>query len=283
MAFLEGLWMLGASFFGTLFMFITYFHPAFSLNEIFFFSIVFSVLSSSWLGFIVQGFWFNEQGIIIVNACFTFLLILYAKSAIKKLKMAIENFRFITASSSMKTHSSPYVEMFKEYVRNGNGLLFHVFAFLCFLMFYILFDHHSLSIHEDGASYSGGGCWGDIAFHLDIISSFLYGPNQNFKPWALANPIFSGTTLQYTLLPDYHSAMLIKGGFSVRHAFFGPGVAMAWAICCLLYYYTFRFTEGSKGAQLQSLRSPPDYYSSFFTPLYLFVGFLFFSFFLLSF
>ncbi len=248
--------MLGASFLGTLFLFITWFHPAFSLNEVFFFSIVFSILSSSWIGFIVQGFWyneFNEQGIIISNAFFTVLVLLYAKSAYKKIKMSIENFRFITAAStnaaymSGKGSNSPYAEMFREYVRNGNGLMFHIFALLCFTMFYILFDHHSLSIGEDGASYSGGGCWGDIAFHLDIISSFLYGPNMHFKPWALSNPIYSGTTLQYTLLPDYHSAMLIKGGFSVRHAFFGPGVLMSWSICCLLYFYTFRFTEGSKG------------------------------------
>ncbi|ELR19176.1 uncharacterized protein ACA1_032000 [Acanthamoeba castellanii str. Neff] len=257
MAYLEGLWMLGASFLGTLFLFITWFHPAFSLNEVFFFSIVFSILSSSWIGFIVQGFWyneFNEQGIIISNAFFTVLVLLYAKSAYKKIKMSIENFRFITAAStnaaymSGKGSNSPYAEMFREYVRNGNGLMFHIFALLCFIMFYTLFDHHSLSIGEDGASYSGGGCWGDIAFHLDIISSFLYGPNVHFKPWALSNPIYSGTTLQYTLLPDYHSAMLIKGGFSVRHAFFGPGVLMSWSICCLLYFYTFRFTEGSKAA-----------------------------------
>lgn len=249
MAFLEALWLIGSSLLGTLCMFITFFHPAFSLNEIFFFSVVFSILASSWLGFLVQGMWyyeFNEQGIIITNAFFTFLLFLYAKSAWKKVKMSIENFRFITAASS--SSSSPYTEMLKEYVRNGNGLLFHVFSFLCFLLFYILFDHHSLSIGEDGASYSGGGCWGDIAFHLDIISSFLYGPNAHFKAWALANPIYAGTTLQYTLLPDFYSAMLIKSGFSVRHSFFVPGVLLGWSLCCLLYFYTFRFTEGSKAA-----------------------------------
>lgn len=264
MAFLEGLWMLGASFLGTLFMFLTYFHPAFSLNEIFFFSVVFSILSSTWLGYLVHGLWyheFNEQGIIISNAFFTFLAILFFKSAMKKVKMAIENFRFITASSSTKSHTSPYGEMLRQYVRNGNGLLFHVFALVSFAVFYILFDHHALSIGEDGASYSGGGCWGDIAFHLDIISSFLYGPNMHFKPWALANPIYSGVPLHYTLLPDYHSAMLIKGGFSVRHAFFGPGVLLGWSICCLLYYYTFRFTEGSKGmlwAALQRTSADSD-------------------------
>merc|ERR1711879_470814 len=58
MAFLEGLWMLGASFLGTLFLFITWFHPAFSLNEVFFFSVVFSIMSSSWIdhraGLLVQ-------------------------------------------------------------------------------------------------------------------------------------------------------------------------------------------------------------------------------------
>lgn len=250
MAFIEGLYMLGVSFFGTLCMFLTYFHPAFSLNEIFFFSVVFSIMSSTWLAYLVHGLWyneFNEQGIILSNAFFTILVILFAKSALKKLKMAVENFRFITASSSMKSNSSLWAEMLREYVRNGNGLLFHIFALIWLGVFYVLFDHHALSIGEDGASYSGGGCWGDIAFHLDIMSSFLYGSNMHYKPWALSNPIYSGVALHYTLLPDYHSALLIKGGFSVRHALFSPGVLMGWSICCLLYYYIFRFTEGSKG------------------------------------
>ena len=58
-----------------------------------------------------------------------------------------------------------------------------------------------------------GTTWADLPFHLNIISSFLYGANVDatvFRP--LASVFYSNTSLAYPFLPDFHAAYNVAAG-----------------------------------------------------------------------
>ena len=58
-----------------------------------------------------------------------------------------------------------------------------------------------------------GTTWADMPFHLNIISSFLYGANVDatvFRP--LASVFYSNTSLAYPFLPDFHAAYNVAAG-----------------------------------------------------------------------
>jgi len=174
--------------------------------------------------------WFGCLGtedITVTNALFVFLLGLYLKPALKALRLT-----FKTPSSS----SAPLSERIVQYAASTDSLSFHLLSFFSFLLFFTLLNHHVLSTDQNGTTtYLGSGCWGNIFVPP--------GHHQLLHPrWALANPTFSGVMLEYTVLPDFHSAMLIRGGLSTRLAILVPSLLMGWSICLLLYFYVLRFT-----------------------------------------
>lgn len=72
--------------------------------------------------------------------------------------------------------------LLNEFVCNVNGLRFYVGSMGFLVLFYTLFDHHCLSLDAGGTtSYSAGGTYADLPFHMNIISSFLYGANMQIR------------------------------------------------------------------------------------------------------
>lgn len=69
------------------------------------------------------------------------------------------------------------------------------------ILFYFLLSSHMLQARPDGL-YSGGSTWGDLAWHLSMISNF----EQRGVGAVRENPIFPGTKLSYPFLPDLLSA-----------------------------------------------------------------------------
>ena len=59
--------------------------------------------------------------------------------------------------------------------------------------------------------------WSDWSFHASYTTAFVYG--HNLPP---QNPIFSGTPFRYTFGPDFFSALLIGGGWSIAAALTWP-------------------------------------------------------------
>jgi hypothetical protein len=73
------------------------------------------------------------------------------------------------------------------------------------------------TVYSDAGGLEGGypTVWADWSQHLTTASSFASG--GNLPP---VNPLFSGTTLLYPFLPDFHAATLITLGLA-------PGLALA--------------------------------------------------------
>jgi hypothetical protein len=79
--------------------------------------------------------------------------------------------------------------------------------------------------------------WSDWAFHAAYTTTFVYG--QNLPP---QNPLFAGTPFRYPFAPDFASALLIAGGWTLPAALMWPGWAMATLALSGLILWARRLT-----------------------------------------
>jgi hypothetical protein len=60
-------------------------------------------------------------------------------------------------------------------------------------------------------NFTRGACYGDLPFHLNIISSFAYGCNSvRTSLFDLTSPFFANQTLAYPVIPNFYSAVLLR-------------------------------------------------------------------------
>ncbi len=80
--------------------------------------------------------------------------------------------------------------------------------------------------------------WSDWSFHASYATTFVYG--HNLPP---QNPLFSGTPFRYPFAPDFASAMLIGGGFSIPASLIWPSWAMTVLALSGLILWARRLTD----------------------------------------
>jgi hypothetical protein len=81
--------------------------------------------------------------------------------------------------------------------------------------------------------------WSDWSFHATVTSAFAYG--HNLPP---QNPIFAGTPFRYPFAPDFASALLVGGGWSIPAALIWPSWAMTVLALSGLILWARRLTGG---------------------------------------
>lgn len=94
--------------------------------------------------------------------------------------------------------------------------------------------------------YSGGSTWGDLAFHLSLISSFTWGKNTFF----LQDPTFLGEKLSYPFLFDFISGFLAKLGLNLRWSLIIPSLIFVEILVILIYFLTLKITKSQFSAIL---------------------------------
>jgi hypothetical protein len=72
--------------------------------------------------------------------------------------------------------------------------------------------------------------FGDLPFHLSVISSFAYG--NNFPP---QDPTYAGVRFTYPFLTDFVSAMFVRCGADLRQSMFLENFVVAFAFVGLLH------------------------------------------------
>src|SRR5205807_1604755 len=94
-------------------------------------------------------------------------------------------------------------------------------AFIYFLFYagaaiamWLVFDRALLE-KPDGLYTGVLNNYGDLPFHLSVITRFVYG--QNFPP---EDPTFAGARFTYPFLTDFISAMFVRAGASLRDSMF---------------------------------------------------------------
>lgn len=96
----------------------------------------------------------------------------------------------------------------------------------------ILWKVFDRAVMEDATGISTGllNNFGDLPFHLSVITSFAYG--NNFPP---EDPTFAGVRFTYPFLSDFASAIFVRCGASLRDSTFIVSFLLAMAFVGLVH------------------------------------------------
>ncbi|EAY07249.1 hypothetical protein TVAG_240500 [Trichomonas vaginalis G3] len=91
-----------------------------------------------------------------------------------------------------------------------------------------------------GDRYSKGAAYSDLPFHLNIITSFSYGPAYRREEfYKIDSPFYHGKNLAYPLIPDFLSAALVTtGDASLQKSLFFPSEIMMLSLVIAVYQLT---------------------------------------------
>lgn len=120
---------------------------------------------------------------------------------------------------------------------------FLLYAALALLLWF-LFDR--VMIESGGAILTGiTNNYGDLPFHLGVVTSFVDG--QNFPP---QDPEFAGVKFTYPFMADFVAACFVRAGASLRDALFLENFILASALVGVLYRWALALTRSRAAAWL---------------------------------
>lgn len=90
--------------------------------------------------------------------------------------------------------------------------------------------------------------YGDLPFHISVITRFAYG--QNFPP---EDPTFAGVRFTYPFITDFISAMFVRAGASLRNAMFLENYIIAVALVGVLHRFGQRLVRNRTAAIITPL------------------------------
>ena len=90
--------------------------------------------------------------------------------------------------------------------------------------------------------------YGDLPFHISVITRFAYG--QNFPP---EDPTFAGVRFTYPFITDFISAMFLRAGAGLRHAMFLENYIIAVALVGVLHRFGQRLVRNRTAAIITPL------------------------------
>src|SRR6266850_930029 len=104
-----------------------------------------------------------------------------------------------------------------------------VFYALIAITFWQVFDHAMIEGPE-GISTGLLNNFGDLPFHLSVITGFAYG--NNFPP---EDPTYAGVRFTYPFLSDFVSAIFVRCGADLRQSMFIENLVLALAFVGLMH------------------------------------------------
>ncbi len=111
------------------------------------------------------------------------------------------------------------------------------------VFFWYLFDR--VMIETDAGIATGvTNNYGDLPFHLGVITSFVYG--ENFPP---QDPEYAGVKFTYPFMADFVAASLVRAGASLRQALLLENMALSLSLTGLLYRWA-RLLTGERAVAL---------------------------------
>jgi hypothetical protein len=96
----------------------------------------------------------------------------------------------------------------------------------------VLWQVFSRAMIEDESTISTGllNNFGDLPFHLSIVTGFAFG--NNFPP---EDPTYAGVRFTYPFISDFVSAIFVKCGADLRQSLFLENIMLAFAFVGLLH------------------------------------------------
>jgi len=109
------------------------------------------------------------------------------------------------------------------------------FLFYAFMAF-VLWKVFSRAVIQDEAGISTGllNNFGDLPFHLSVITSFAFG--NNFPP---EDPTYAGVRFTYPFMSDFVSAVFVRCGADLRESMFIENFILALSFIGLVHRWAF--------------------------------------------
>jgi hypothetical protein len=124
------------------------------------------------------------------------------------------------------------------------AITYFVFYAGAAIIMWLVFDRALLNLPN--GIYTGVlNNYGDLPFHLSVVTRFAYG--QNFPP---EDPTFSGVRFTYPFLTDFISAIFLRSGASLRDSLFIENWIIAVALVGVLHRFGLRLLQNRTAALL---------------------------------
>ncbi len=100
----------------------------------------------------------------------------------------------------------------------------------------VLWRVFSRAVIDDPTGLSTGvlNNFGDLPFHLSVITSFVFG--NNFPP---EDPTFAGVKFTYPFITDFVSAIFVRCGASLRESMFIENFIVAFSLVALIHRWAW--------------------------------------------
>src|SRR6266571_2870328 len=122
--------------------------------------------------------------------------------------------------------------------------IYFLFYAAVLIVMWLVFDRALLEKPE--GIYTGVlNNYGDLPFHLSVITRFAYG--QNFPP---EDPTFAGARFTYPFLTDFVSAMFVRAGASLRNSMFIENWIIGVALVGVLHRFGLQLVRNRTAAIL---------------------------------
>ena len=112
---------------------------------------------------------------------------------------------------------------------DSKSIGYFVFYLVIAVVFWKVFDR-AVVVDEHGLSTGLLNNFGDLPFHISVITSFAYG--NNFPP---QDPTYAGVRFTYPFLSDFVSAMFLRSGADLRQSMFIENFLLAIAFVGVMH------------------------------------------------
>ncbi len=111
------------------------------------------------------------------------------------------------------------------------ALIYFLFYATVAIVMWLVFSRALLD-QPDGISTGVLNNYGDLPFHISVITRFAFG--QNFPP---EDPTFAGVRFTYPFITDFISAMFVRAGASLRDSLFIENYIVGVALVGVLHRF----------------------------------------------
>ena len=135
----------------------------------------------------------------------------------------------------------------KKFKNQQKDQFFSTFFFSIFLPSLLLGYFIWTGLLQNGMT-AKGPAYGDFPFHLNLITSFVYGCNKERRYlFDLLSPFYSSEKLAYPIIPNFYSAVLISCfDASIHQSVVYPSLIFIVSIFVILNEITYLFTESEE-------------------------------------
>ena len=140
-------------------------------------------------------------------------------------------------------------QSFRRSLRKPSPVLvgYFIFYVAVSIILWKVFNRAMIEL-PDGLSTGLINNFGDLPFHLSVITSFAYG--NNFPP---EDPTYSGVRFTYPFLSDFVSAIFLRCGASLRQSMFIENYILAVSLVGLLHRWALAMLKDRLAAVITPL------------------------------